>query len=95
MSGFERGWTVFCTESVSDVLTSLPEPVHDELVERLCALAEIGGGAIAVGLPPPGAPLDDVGVHYSYALHGLPAIAEYLVMADIREFRIVSLTWAG
>ena len=87
-----RGWTVFCTEKVVHVLLAMPRPVQDGLNRQLCDLAKRGGEAIDAGLPPPGVPLDTVGVHYSFSLkEGMRGIAEYLVIADIREFYVTEL----
>ncbi|MFB4308836.1 hypothetical protein [Actinomadura sp. GTD37] len=74
------------------MLLTMPKPVEDIVNRQLCDLAKRGGEAIDVGLPPPGVPLDTVGVHYSFSLkEGVPGIAEYLVIADIREFYVTEL----
>lgn len=92
MTFHSRGWTVFCTEKVVNVLLTMPKPVEDILNRQLCDLAKRGGEAIDAGLPPPGVPLDTAGVHYSFSLkEGVKGIAEYLVIADIREFYVTEL----
>jgi hypothetical protein len=91
-----RGWTVFCAEKVVDVLSSMPKPVEDSVNRQFIGLAKRGGEAIDGGLAPPGVPLDTVGVRYSFSLkEGVMGIAEYLVIADIREFRVTDLLWLG
>ncbi len=87
-----RGWTVFCTEKVVNVLLAMPKRVEHAVDRQLCDLAKHGGEAIDAGLPPPGLPLDTAGVHYSFSLKdGVRGIAEYLVVADIREFYVTEL----
>ena len=63
-----RGWTVFCTEKVVNVLLAMPKRVEHVVDRQLCDLAKHGGEAIDAGLPPPGLPLDTAGVHYSFSL---------------------------
>ncbi|NKZ04446.1 hypothetical protein [Actinomadura latina] len=70
----------------------MPKPVESVLNRQFCDLAKRGGEAIDVGRPPPGVPLDTVGVHYSFSLReGVKGIAEYLVIADIKEFYVTEL----
>ncbi|MFD0903653.1 hypothetical protein [Actinomadura sediminis] len=91
----KSGWTVYCSEVAADVLESVPPPVRDDLIDFLCDLARRGGGAVDAGLPPPGRPLDGVGVHYTHTAPGTAACIEYLVLADIKEFYVADLVWAG
>ncbi|MFA1545616.1 hypothetical protein [Actinomadura chokoriensis] len=96
MTAGKAGWTVFCSETAGEVLhVSLPKPVEDRLVDFLCELAWQAGAAVDLGLPPPGRPLDAVGVAYTVTVDDVDASIEYLVLRDIKEFQITGITWAG
>jgi hypothetical protein len=91
----KSGWTVFCSETAGEILhTSLPKSIEDRLVEYLCELAWQGGAAIDLGLPPPGRPLDTAGIAYTVSLDDVDVSIEYLVLRDIKEFRIIDIAWA-
>ncbi|MFI0484746.1 hypothetical protein [Actinomadura sp. 9N215] len=96
MTAPKSGWTVFCSETAGEILhSSLPKPIEDRLVEYLCELAWQGGAAIDLGLPPPGRPLDEVGVAYTVALDDVDVSITYLVLRDVKEFQITDISWAG
>ncbi|GLW64007.1 hypothetical protein Arub01_22510 [Actinomadura rubrobrunea] len=92
MTAPRRGWTVFCTEHAAGEIEAMPTPLHDAVIEHLKELARRGGAAIDEGGPPPGHPVDD-GVAYTSTVPGHPVIYEYVVQADIREFRVTTIAW--
>ncbi|QXJ20613.1 hypothetical protein AGRA3207_001355 [Actinomadura graeca] len=95
MTAPKSGWTVFCSEVAGQVLHSLPEPIEDRLTRFLCELAWTGGALVDSGAPPPGKPLDAVGVEYTVSVNDLDVCVEYMVIADIKEFYITDIVWAG
>ncbi|GLZ13313.1 hypothetical protein Acsp04_35480 [Actinomadura sp. NBRC 104425] len=93
MTAPRRGWTVFCTEDAAGEIEAMPTPLHDSVVEHFKELARRGGAAIDAGRPPPGHCMDGDAVAYSATVPGQPVIYEYVVLDDIREFRVTTIAW--
>ncbi|MFE2496788.1 hypothetical protein ACFXKX_24560 [Streptomyces scopuliridis] len=88
-----RGWTVFTEEIPAEVMLDMPPDLAKRTVNFLVSLALEVGGAIDAGDDPPGDPMDDLGVRYSFQIEGEPVIFEYVVLREIREIRIPALVW--
>jgi hypothetical protein len=89
------GWTVFCVKEASDVIESMPPSLKNFMIKFFCDFAVAGGMAIDSGGDPPGEPRDDAGVAYTLVVGGTSMFFDYLVLADIQEFRITNIVWLG
>ncbi|WUI02039.1 hypothetical protein OHR68_09600 [Spirillospora sp. NBC_00431] len=63
------------------------------MIKFFCDFAFAGGTAIASGDAPPGDPLDDTGIAYTLVVDGTSVFFDYVVLADIQEFRITRMVW--
>jgi hypothetical protein len=88
-----RGWTLFCEEGPATDIEAMPQPLKDVVIHFLVGLAREAGSAIDAGKPPPGNPLDELGIRYSLVVAGEPVIVEYVVIEDYRELRVPTLVW--
>ncbi|MFI0371133.1 hypothetical protein ACH35V_24995 [Actinomadura sp. 1N219] len=95
MTAGRLGWTVFCVREASDVIESMPASLKNDMIKFFCDFAFAGGTAISAGDPPPGDSLDDSGVAYTMAVEGASVFFDYVVLADIQEFRITRMVWLG
>ncbi|MFC4911942.1 hypothetical protein [Actinomadura gamaensis] len=95
MTDPDRGWTVFCQEEAAADLHAMPRPLFDAVLRYLIRFATEAGDAIDLGAPPPGSPRDPEHLRYDHTIPGHPVIIEYLVVRDIREFRITTVLWLG
>ncbi len=93
MSGGKPGWTVFCSETVCEVMETMPERAAF-FVRYFCDFASTSGAAVDSGQAPPGKPLDDAGVAYNLLVEEIHMFIEYVVMADIKEFYVTGLVRA-
>jgi hypothetical protein len=91
MTWSQRGWTVFCNEDVAETIAALPLATRTAIIEFLVDLARTSGAAIDMGIPPQGSPVDQSGIQFGVTMAKPPTIVEYLVISDIREFRVTSL----
>ncbi|WP_157430589.1 hypothetical protein [Actinomadura macra] len=73
----------------------MPKPIESRLTDYLCELARLGGALVDSGASPPGKPLDAVGIEYTVSVDDVDACIEYMVIADIKEFYIADIVWAG
>ncbi|WP_242906487.1 hypothetical protein [Actinomadura terrae] len=89
----KSGWTVFCSETVCEVMLTMPERA-DFFVRFFCDFASASGMAVDSGQAPAGKPLDDAGVAYNLLIEEIHMFIEYLVMADIKEFYVTELVHA-
>ncbi|QKW37704.1 hypothetical protein HUT06_29895 [Actinomadura sp. NAK00032] len=92
MTAAKAGWTVFCSESVCDVMESKPA-LREFFVEFFCDFAAKAGTAVDLGLAPPGRPQAEPGV-YSLLVESSGIFIEYAVMADIKEFLISKMLYS-
>ncbi|WP_433473173.1 hypothetical protein ACQPZP_30560 [Spirillospora sp. CA-142024] len=90
MTTAKSGWTVFCSESVCEVMESMPS-LREFFVEFFCDFAAKAGTAVNLGHAPPGKPQDDTGVAYSLLLGRSEIFIEYVMMADIKEFFVTRM----
>lgn len=95
MTAGRSGWTVFCVKEASDVIESMPTSLKNYMIKFFCDFAFAAGTAIGSGDRPPGDPQDDDGAAYGMVVDGAPVFFDYLVLADIQEFRITRLVWLG
>ncbi|MFC4052054.1 hypothetical protein ACFOY4_20390 [Actinomadura syzygii] len=95
MTAGRSGWTVFCVKEASDVLESMPTALKNEVIKFFCDFAFAAGTAIGSGDRPPGDALDDAGVAYRMVVGGTSLFFDYVVLADIQEFRITGMVWLG
>ncbi|MET8677807.1 hypothetical protein ABZW18_09495 [Streptomyces sp. NPDC004647] len=93
MSEHRRGWTLFCEEDPAEEIQVMPLSLQKAVINFLTRLALEAGNAIDAGKPPPGRPVEDLGIRYSVLVVGQPVIIEYTVIADIRELCVPSLVW--
>jgi hypothetical protein len=80
------GWTVFCSESVCEVMESMPA-LAKFFIGFFCDFAVTAGTAVDRGFAPPGRPQAEPGV-YSLLVESSGVFIEYTVMADLKEFFI-------
>lgn len=95
MTAGRSGWTVFCEKEASDVIEAMPPELKNYMIKFCCEFAVAGGLAIDSGGSPPGNPLDDADIEYRLVVKGTSILFDYLVLADIREFRITNMLWLG
>ncbi|SFN48569.1 hypothetical protein SAMN04489713_102175 [Actinomadura madurae] len=95
MTAGRSGWTVFCVPEASDAIECMPTSLKNCMIKFFCDFAFAAGTAISSGDRPPGEPQDDAGVAYSMVVDGASVFFDYLVLADIQEFRITRLVWLG
>ncbi|MCP2335965.1 hypothetical protein [Actinomadura rupiterrae] len=95
MTDPDRGWTVFCQEEAAADLHAMPSPLFEAVLTYLVHFATQAGAAINAGAQPPGTPRDNAGHRYDLCIPGHPVIIEYLVVQDIKEFRITTVLWLG
>ncbi|MEV4677973.1 MULTISPECIES: hypothetical protein [Actinomadura] len=95
MTFHKAGWTVFCVEEAAGVIESMPPPLKHFMIRFFCDFAVAGAAAIGSGGSPPGDPQDDAGVAYCVAVASASVFFDYVVLADIQEFRITKLVWLG
>jgi hypothetical protein len=86
------GWTVFCSESVCEVMESMPS-LRGFFVDFFCDFAAGAGAAVDRGSAPPGRPQAEPGV-YSLLVESSGIFIEYAVMADIKEFLISKMLYS-
>ncbi|NEA29447.1 hypothetical protein [Actinomadura bangladeshensis] len=92
MTAAKSGWTVFCSESVCEVMESMPA-LAKFFVEFFCDFALKAGTAVDHGFAPPGRPQAEPGV-YSLLVESSGIFIEYTVMADIKEFFISKMLYS-
>ncbi|WP_051467901.1 hypothetical protein [Actinomadura oligospora] len=90
-----RGWTVFCQEEAAADLHAMPRVLFEDVLRYFVRFAAEAGDAVDLGAPPPGSPLDGTGLRFELCVPGHQVIVEYLVVHDIREFRVTAVLWLG
>ncbi|MGP4023528.1 hypothetical protein [Actinomadura sp. 3N407] len=95
MTAGRSGWTVFCEKEASDVIEAMSPALKDSVVRFFCDFAVAGGMAIDAGGSPPGRPIDDSDLVYRLVVDGTSMFFDYLVLADIKEFRVTNMIWLG
>lgn len=95
VTGPERGWTVFCQEEAAADLHAMPHALFEDVLRYFVRFAAEAGDAVDLGASPPGSPLDATGLRYELRVPGHQVLVEYLVVQDIREFRVTAVLWLG
>jgi hypothetical protein len=85
-------WTVFCAESVCEVMESMPA-LEKFFIEFFRDFALKAGRAVDLGFAPPGRRQAEPGV-YSLLVESSGIFIEYAVMADIKEFFISKMLYS-
>ena len=89
----QRGWTAYIEEIPATTMLDMPPELSKAVTNFIVALASEAGAAVDADRPPPGDPMDDLGVRYSIQVDHEPVLFEYVVLREIREFRIPFLVW--
>lgn len=92
MTAAKSGWTVFCAESVCEVMESMPS-LNKFFIEFFCDFALKAGAALDLGFAPPGKRQAEPCV-YSLLVESSGIFIEYTVMADIKEFFISKMLYS-
>ncbi|NDU71916.1 hypothetical protein GWI34_04660 [Actinomadura sp. DSM 109109] len=95
MTAGRSGWTVFCEKEASDVIEAMPPALKNKVIRFFCDFAVAGGLAVDTGGGPPGRPLTAAGLEYRLVVGGTSMFFDYLVLADIKEFRVTNMIWLG
>ncbi|GGQ06669.1 hypothetical protein BKA00_003284 [Actinomadura coerulea] len=95
MTAGRSGWTVFCEKEASDVIEAMPPTLKNSVIRFFCDFAVAGGLAIDTGGSPPGRPLDDADLEFRLVVDGTSMFFDYLILADIKEFRVTNMIWLG
>jgi hypothetical protein len=90
-----RGWTAYVEEIPATTMLDMPPELSKAVINFIVALAVDAGTAVDADQPPPGDPMDDLGVCYSIQVDREPVIFEYVVLREIREIRIPVLVWVS
>ncbi|MEV3927375.1 hypothetical protein [Actinomadura coerulea] len=95
MTAGRSGWAVFCEKEASDVIEAMPPALKNSVIRFFCDFAVAGGLAIDTGGRPPGRSLDDADLEFRLVVDGTSMFFDYLVLADIKEFRVTNMIWLG
>ncbi|SNR91322.1 hypothetical protein [Actinomadura mexicana] len=95
MTTGRSGWTVFCEKEASDVIEAMPAALKNSVTRFFCDFAVAGGLAVDAGGSPPGRPLDDADLEFRLVVGRTSMFFDYLVLADIKEFRVTNMIWLG
>lgn len=89
------GWTTYVEQTPAEIMGDMPPELAKAVTNFLVSLALEAGAAVDANRPPPGDPMDDLGVRYGLQVPGEPVLFEYTVYREIREIRIPVLVWLG